>query len=126
MPLQRLRERVMAAETQRSCAEMRAASPPPGLPVAAPSTLELYASTAAEHALREQGNQLQLQLEASYQRVHLLERRVHERQVTAARPRVRGGCLRESARGRLTPSVQTGCFNSAGYPHATCSICGRS
>ena len=97
-----LRERVIWAEAQHSCAEMRAASPPRGWPVAAPSTLELYASTASEHALRDQGNQLQLQLEASYQRVHLLERRVHERQVMAARPHVRGGCLCEGARGRLT------------------------
>ena len=115
--IQRLRERVICAEAQRSCAEMRAASPPRtrgcDAPVAA--TLELYASTA-EQMLREQSNQLQLQLEASYQRVHLLERRVHERQVTAARPRVRGGCLRESTRGRLTAFGKPGAIPALDIP----------
>ena len=43
-----------------------------------------HASVATEHSIIAQNNQLQLQLEASFRRTKLLERRLQERQVSTA------------------------------------------
>ena len=43
-----------------------------------------HASVATEHSIMAQNNQLQLQLEASFRRTKLLERRLQERQVSTA------------------------------------------
>ncbi len=43
-----------------------------------------HAKVATEHSIIAQNNQLQLQLEASFRRTKLLERRLQERQVSTA------------------------------------------
>jgi hypothetical protein len=111
-----LRERVHDAEAQRSRVAHRTAAVAPDSTgaaraegsMAARPPLDLHASTASEHALQEQSSQLQLQLEASHRRCHLLERRLHERQVS-------GGCCCERAR-RLPAAARTRGLTAA-VPH---------
>jgi len=91
MQLHHLQLIVNEEEAKHVRAQQRAVAASGFMPPRANEVPDGHGSVATEHTLLAQGNQLQIQLEASKRRCQLLERRLHERQVCASVSRLSSG-----------------------------------